>query len=422
VPDDPIATLERELVAAAHRRARSAPPIALPPVRIRHRRGRAGAVAAVLLSTVALIVALGALVSLHARPAPVAKRPSPAVVHASSRQQLIDILGVLRRPQTPADLPHWLLARLTSLPLLAMQGRPDLPLVRYATTTPWGEKLYLVPYRPLTAAEMTARARRFPAGPPSTRERSETLGVMSRGGGGGGGDAATVEAGQVMQIDGAGRSFAGGSTRTRFILVVPDGVARVEFSFPPQTIAAGGPVYRRSLAVTVSVHGNIAAVQVNRECCAGLPALIWYGPAGRVLKRIGGMGSSPAPPQPGPETALSRAAEHDPSTPNRVWVTPSAGGPHTEFDVHFKVLLNDADYGYRLSGTSCPGITVNGGSGGGTNDVRGRVWSDVIDAVAGQTWCPGSYRISVTIMDRGRYGPVSHSVRPFGTATFTVTG
>jgi hypothetical protein len=96
-----------------------------------------------------------------------------------------------------------------------------------------------------------------------------------------------------------------------------------------------------------------------------------------------------------------------------VWVTPSVGGPHTRFTVHFLVLLNGADYRYRLFGTRCPAITVNGGSGGGNNDLRGRVWSDQVDAVDGQTWCPGTYHLSATIMNR-------EPARPFGTATFTV--
>jgi hypothetical protein len=56
---------------------------------------------------------------------------------------------------------------------------------------------------------------------------------------------------------------------------------------------------------------------------------------------------------------------------------------------------------------------VNGGDGGGTNDLRGRIWSDQVGAVAGQAWCPGTYHLSVAIMGR-------REARAFGTATFTV--
>jgi len=210
-----------------------------------------------------------------------------------------------------------------------------------------------------------------------------------------------------MSTEGAGRSFAGGSSRTRFTVLVPDGVATVEF------------VLRHP--VTVPVHANVAAAQVDQGCCSGAVPMIWRASNGRVIKQIGGaLPRAATPPRPGPETAVSRAAERDPSTPNRVWVTPSVGGPHTVFKVHFQVLLNDADYGYHLSGTSCPAITVSGGDGGGTQDLRGRIWSDAVDALAGQTWCPGTYHLSATIMDLGRYGNLKRPARPFGTATFTV--
>jgi hypothetical protein len=433
--DDPIATLERELVDAARRRMpvtdeleasqepRGPWPSAVRPAR---RRSSLGAFAAVVLSAVAVVVALGAILSVRGhRPSGASSSHQAAVAPIPGRQQLIDILGVLRRPQVPSDLdPHY-------LPFLsgrggviqALTGTPDRALIRYATTTPWGAKIYLVPLKPATVAELKAALRRFHGSRgliSQIRSRGETVGIYGSDGGGGGSDVASIEAGQGMEIDGAGRTFAGGSTETRYILVVPDGVIRVGFYFPAQAVPAGGPVYRHSLTVTVPVHGNVAAVQVGRQCCGGPPALIWYGAGGRVIKEIGSMKPPPASPQPAPETALSRAAEHDPSTPNRVWVTPGVGGPDTNFKLHFEVLLNDADYSYQLSGTPCPAITVNGGSGGGTDDVRGQIWSDFVTATPGQRWCPGTYHLSATVMDLGRSGSLKHPAKPFGTATFTV--
>jgi hypothetical protein len=63
--------------------------------------------------------------------------------------------------------------------------------------------------------------------------------------------------------------------------------------------------------------------------------------------------------------------------------------------VHFRLLLSDADYSYAFSGTRCPQITHPGG-------------------------CPGTYHLSATVMDLGRYGNLKHPAKPFGTASFTV--
>jgi hypothetical protein len=400
------------------------------PVAVKGRGGarrwlpRLGSVVAVVSVLVAVVIGAGALVLLagHKRSTPITTAATPG------RQQLIDIVAVLRRPQTKADLSLDILSRLEHRSIAALAGFPDLPLVRFATTTPWGERLYLVPMKPPTAKELASFARQFRR-PASVIARlhaqGETLGVLSSQGGGGAGTAVSIEAGQGMETEGAGRSFAGGSTETRFVLVVPDGVAKVEFVVPRQSSPdePGAPIYRHSLAVTVAVHDNVAAAQVDREWDGGPVPMIWYSADGQGLKRIGNfaiVNRVIAPPQPGPQTALSRAAQRDPSTPNRVWVTPVAGGPHTNFKLHFRVLLNDADYSYRMTGTRCPAITFNGGDGGGSMDVRGRIWSDVVDAVDGQTWCHGTYHLTATVMDLGRYGMLKHPADPFGTATFTV--
>lgn len=359
------------------------------------------------------------------------RKPSPPVIAESSRQHLTDILSVLRRSQTKADLNPRLLRALPPARIAGFTGTPDLPLIRYATTTPWGERVYVVPMRPPGRSQIASITRGLPRAQAARltaalRLRGETAGLFSPSGGGGSTSTpAEIDAGDAILTEGAGGSFAGGSTRTRYVVLVPDGVARVTFVAPrqPSPGEPGAPIYRHSLAITVAVHDNVAAVQVDRQGTGARPAMIWYAPGGRVIKRVGNfraVNRVTPPPRQGPQTAHSRAAERDPSTPNRVWVTPAAGGPHTNFKVHFQVLLDDADYSYRLTGTRCPQITLNGGDGGGTNDLRGRIWTDVIDAVAGQAWCPGAYHLSVTIMDRGRYGALKRPAAPFGTATFTV--
>lgn len=82
--------------------------------------------------------------------------------------------------------------------------------------------------------------------------------------------------------------------------------------------------------------------------------------------------------------------------------------------------VQPADSSYQLSETSCAASSVSGGGGGGTSDLRGQIWSDRVGAIQGQTWCPGTYHLSITMMDLGRYGELKHPAKPFGTATFTV--
>jgi hypothetical protein len=120
---------------------------------------------------------------------------------------------------------------------------------------------------------------------------------LSSQGGGGAGDAAGIEAGHGMATEGNGRF-------TRVTLVVPDGVAKVKFVFPrqPQPGNFAGPIYRHSLTVSVPVHDNVAAVQIDRQ--AGLPApMIWYAADGEVIKRLNnpaGANRVVPTPQPGP--------------------------------------------------------------------------------------------------------------------------
>lgn len=424
--EDPIALLEHELVEAARRQAGHARRTRTSGIR----RAGGGLLTAALVA-VTLLVAGGALILLggHKHPAGQAAAAIPG------RQRLIDTLGVLRRRQTKADLDSPQIVRylqLAAINRLSMfpisRGTPDTRLIRLATVTPWGEPVFVIPMKPPNASELAQLRREHPHLPPAfftgPALRQESIDLYADGSGCCA-TSADIEQYGDLQMEGAGRAFAGGSTRTRFIVLVPDGVATVEFWLPRQSAPgqASVPVYRHPTAIGVRVHANVAAVEIDRPWEGGLPAMIWYSADDRVIRRIGNFGALNrvvAPPRPAPQTALSRAAERDPSTPNPVWITPRVGGPHTNFKLHFRVLLTDADYSYKLTGTRCPAVTVNGGSGGGTNDLRGRIWTDAVGAIQGQTWCPGSYRLAVTVMDLGRRGQLKHPAKPFGGAAFTV--
>lgn len=427
-----LPTLERDLVDAATRAGEAGEADrnhGAPATRAHNtRERRAGALAVALCSGVAIAVAAVLLLAGHAKRN--SERLSPAVVRTpvSGRQQLIDIIGVLRRPQTRADLNPVILRQLER-PIGGLGGSPDIPLMRYAATTPWGERLYFVPMKPPTSAQLARLRSTFPRLPPTAlarlRARPEGLGVDSTSGGGGGVPASFIEAHGELSWEGAGRSFAGGSTETRLVEVVPDGVAMVELLFPRQPNPSGppgtDPISRRALTARVPVHGNIAAVQIDRQFY-GQMAQIWYAADGQVIKRIGNFARlyRVVPGiKPGPLTAQARAALKNPETPNKVTVTPQLGTPSTDFSVHFRVLVSDADYSFDVTGP-CPRHTFSGGQGGGPTDTRGRIYSAPLNAIRDHKLCPGTYAVSVSIMDFGANGNLRHPAGPFGSATFTV--
>ncbi|MGO9750976.1 MAG: hypothetical protein ACLP8S_14975 [Solirubrobacteraceae bacterium] len=138
----------------------------------------------VLTIVVGIVIAVVALTELGHR----ARRPATAAA-VPGRQQLIDVLAVLRRPQTKADLDPRLLSWLErTRPGEALRGTPDRPLIRLATVTPWGEKVLLVPMKPPMPSAGGAAEREFPAGRLpgilAGRTDEETLGVFTMTDGG----------------------------------------------------------------------------------------------------------------------------------------------------------------------------------------------------------------------------------------------
>ncbi len=130
--------------------------------------------------------------------------------------------------------------------------------------------------------------------------------------------------------------------------------------------------------------------------------------------------------RPTPETALSRRAERDPSTPNPVTVTPTRGGPHTAFTLSFHSLSNGGGYSYRiLSGgpERCQRAAerATGGDGvaiGGAPLLRGQTITKTVTPST-RGLCPGSYRIYVAYSNPERDSLENF---PFATVRFTVIG
>lgn len=380
--DDPIAVLERELVEAARRRADSR-----RSRRLFGLRRMVGGLATGAVLAVTLLIAAGALILLggHHR----ARTSTRAI---AGRHQLVGVIGALRRPQTSVDLHSPTIARLLSAYNPSREpwdswGAPDLPLIRRAAVTPWGQGVFLIPVKPTSGR----RQEGLLWSTSSFTDCCATAADMRAQG-------FVNNAGQAMR-----RTVGHGEAIDRFVAVIPDGVAKVQLGH-----------------LVMAVHNNVAAAQANGNLVGATPVMFWFGPDGDVIRRIGdlvGSYRSVAVSPPGPETAASRAAERDPSTANPVWVTPRVGGRHTAFTVHFRVLLNAADYTYTITGGRCRSLW---GAQGTPDDSRGHIWSDHIVPTEGRQWCPGTYRLSVAVTDLGPAGTLRQPAKPFGASTFVV--
>ena len=354
------------------------------------------------------------------------KRPTWTQRLEASRRALIEELAPLRRLQTPAERTFAQTLNRHESPFEEFYGAPDRSLVRYATTTPWGERLYLVPITPWTPRQIHARAGPSVHAAPA----SENIVAYSRSRG----EAAFGYAARIRQGT-SGASEAGTISHgiwktTRLFALVPDGVAKVTWVLPRQPGGStyGYPTYRRLGYLTATVHGNVAAAATSRQLGSRW-VMIWYAAHGHPLRRFGSIAAARrivAVNQPGPQTAKTRAAQRDPSTPNHVWVTPAAGGAHTVFVLHFRVLLEDASYAFRVQGPSCPGYQFAGGYSQPTGP-RGNQRGDLLNArlvvFPHRTLCRGTYRVSARVNGLEPIGPKPGrkiNAKPFGSTTFTV--
>ncbi len=194
----------------------------------------------------------------------------PSSASATGLRALEAMLPVLRRPQAAADVNPVIRGALTSAATRALDGRADARLLRLATVTPWGARVYLVPFAPAVRPWFTRGSLR----PTLYDERTpgEGLGFLVGGQFGCCADPGMVKTGILVTSPHAGAPGLAGPG-TEVLAIVPAGVARVVFG--------DGNGHRLSAAV----HGDAAAARTSGRFVLAQVTMRWYDQAGGLIRR-----------------------------------------------------------------------------------------------------------------------------------------
>jgi hypothetical protein len=284
----------------------------------------AGAVAIVLLG----LSGLSGLSGVAARSKPGGKvvvtghvcrggAPKPVVLTnlpTAPDQSLLAILGVLRRPQVPTDIPPP-----STLRDPALQG-VEVAYERLLARTDHGERFFLIPaffappaipttckppFTPQELHQQQALQQQVALHPHFLLFLTELTAAGAQAGGGG----AASTAAQILAGGAQSSSFGSGGPAGRYETqsgtidgLVPDGVASVEFVYrhrPPRTLAVTGNFFE------LSVSGRVRRPKLARSP-SGLPvprlpqfpptsgplapiapvAIVWHDAHGAVIKSI----------------------------------------------------------------------------------------------------------------------------------------
>lgn len=255
-----------------------------------------GALVTVASVVIVIVIGVGAFVLLaHDDRPPHPAVPSTAQRVTPGRRQLIDMLGVLRRPQVATDIDRRLLAHIAQRDSqLEPLGPPDVPLMRRVVTS-WRESLYLVAIKPSNVSALRAVWTRMAAPRPSLHRfiaahDAETFGLfMSNGGGGASATAADIQyVGSDAFVGGRFAGLPANQVGYQYLIrVVPDGVTKVGFLVRSHQgrVKPGTPATVRPATVTATVRDNVAAARIRRAAPGGDFEAIWYDANGHVIKR-----------------------------------------------------------------------------------------------------------------------------------------
>jgi hypothetical protein len=256
--------------------------------RARQRRQRGVACAVLLVAGAVVGLVLGTTGGGGATHAKGASRPAPrppakaarlsaascaskAALQGPPSKSLLSILGVLRRPATPADAGSGITA----------QGFTSAVFVHYIRRARVvdGSPYYLYPA--IVGGCGTGEA---PHEGIMDLGKDIDLGHGLIGGSGGGGaTAARIERGED-----AGSGAPGSSTSATLTLVVPDGVAKVTLHYPAGRASGYSPKISPAVTVTTAPVENLVVVSVPRSNPLQKGTMTWWAADGHVIGRFKG--------------------------------------------------------------------------------------------------------------------------------------
>ncbi len=418
-PADRVIHVWEQVVPPTHSRAT---PAARAHGRFRNFRTTVGVLAAFAAAAIVVVAAL-------ALSGGVSKRATQSAAAQSSERPLLRILGVLRHPQTSADLPPALRRTLGRPGLNGTIGSPDLAGVRLAGVTPAGEQVFLVPFKPPTVASTSAYLSEVPASHrararaalesslPALDAQGDRLEIQLMYHGQDRGTSNAPIARDIKRGHAVTWSPSGYAGTTEVVLVVPDGVAKVSLLVPNHRSTG-------LATVTGKVHNNVVVLSVPSSPHPPTQRMIWYGPKGNLLQRFGDSTFNPSPPASsvrapisihiitatrycyGVKSHVEVPCEH--LIPSGDKVFRSGPGPHALVNISYKARLaatNDHsvyEYSYgRVSGPA--NCTLNTGGTSGTSMNRIHV-GQIVTLQDDSFVCPGTWQGVITYQPNGGPG------------------
>jgi len=200
-----------------------------------------------------------------------------ATLSGAPSRSLLAILGVLRRPATPADAPSSIVSRFTR-PIQRLIGQEVYVKYMRLARLFDGTAFYVVPIR-------------YDGCGPVKSRRGDGIWLLTAGGGGGGGNSTDIE--NAMFVGTGGPGIPGNPHSGTVRMVVPDGVASATISYPAGPANGFQPkIISPPVTIDATAVGNVLLFNVPRSSGGGQifkpTSMIWRNTNGKIIRTFHG--------------------------------------------------------------------------------------------------------------------------------------